>query len=360
MDGRWWRAVSVYRGLGLAFALAVGIADRDRYSRPALAFALIGVMAAWTLLATLRHDRRLVLVELGLAVGLVLASRAVYAPHSIDTGAATLPGPWVAAAVLACAVTTGPYAGLAAAAVVGAADFIERGSVTQITAYGVVLLLAAGGVGGYVVRLSERAEAAIDAAARLEAATGERERLARDIHDSVLQVLALVARRGSALGGDAADLARLAGEQEIALRALVATPRPDLDAQGEIDLRALLEPLASERVTVSGPAEPVRMPADQAGELLAATQSALHNVERHAGDGARAWVLVEQEAGEIVVSIRDDGVGVDATRLGQARADGRLGVAQSILGRMQAIGGSATVDGTPGAGTEVELRVPRS
>jgi 1-acyl-sn-glycerol-3-phosphate acyltransferase len=52
-------------------------------------------------------------------------------------------------------------------------------------------------------------------------ATRERERLARDIHDSVLQVLALVKRRGAGLDGEAGELARLAGEQEAALRTLV-------------------------------------------------------------------------------------------------------------------------------------------
>ncbi len=59
-------------------------------------------------------------------------------------------------------------------------------------------------------------------ALEIEAATRERERLARDIHDGVLQVLAMVQRRASALGGEAAELGRMAGEQEVALRSLVS------------------------------------------------------------------------------------------------------------------------------------------
>ena len=58
-------------------------------------------------------------------------------------------------------------------------------------------------------------------ATEVEAASRERERLARDIHDSVLQVLALVQRRGAEAGGAAAELGRLAGQQEAALRALM-------------------------------------------------------------------------------------------------------------------------------------------
>ena len=86
------------------------------------------------------------------------------------------------------------------------------------------MLLAAIAV-GYLVRLAEVAEQRLQRAVQLEAATRERERLARDIHDSVLQVLALVKRRGADLDGEAGELARLAGEQEAALRALV-TGRP--------------------------------------------------------------------------------------------------------------------------------------
>src|SRR5947209_20299279 len=307
-----WGAVAVFRVLALVYALGVATVDHDHYTRPWLAYALLAVMGAWTLLALqdLRgHGRSygvsrrkavttakiLLGVDLALAAGLVLATLAVISRARIDAGAATLPGPWVAAAVLAWAVAGGPWRGLAAAAVVGVADVIERGSLTQTTIYGVVLLLIAGGVGGYVVRLSQRAAEARARVARLEAATAERERLARDIHDSVLQVLALVARRGAALGGEAAALARLAGEQEVALRTLVSTPRPHVDASGEIDVRALVEPLAGERVTVSCPAEPVRLPEAAARELVAATTAALDNAERHAGPDAHAWVLVEDD-----------------------------------------------------------------
>src|SRR5690606_382056 len=75
---------------------------------------------------------------------------------------------------------------------------------------------------GYVSRLAGEAQRQLRLAAEREAATRERERLARGIHDSVLQVLALVQRRGAELGGEAAQLGRLAGEQEATLRALVA------------------------------------------------------------------------------------------------------------------------------------------
>ena len=361
---RWWRVVSTYRGLALVYAVAIAVADRDDYSRPWLAIALLVVMGLWSaatvwLYPSSNRVTALLVADLALTVALVLATLAVLPRSRIDAGAATLPGPWAAAAVLAWAVTRGPWAGVLTALVVAAADVVVRGALTQSTAYGIVLLAIAGGLAGYIVALSQRAEAATANAARIAAANDERERLARDIHDSVLQVLALVARRGASLGGEAAELGRLAGEQEVALRTLVATPLPLVDAAGEVDVRALLEPLARDRVSVASPATPVRLPGAAAHELAAATRAALDNVERHAGESAHAWVLLEDDEARVTVSVRDDGAGMPPDRLATARRDGRLGVDQSIIGRMRSIGGTARIDSTPGSGTEVELRVPR-
>jgi signal transduction histidine kinase len=69
-------------------------------------------------------------------------------------------------------------------------------------------------------------------------------------------------------------------------------------------------------------------------------------------------VLLEHEGAELVVSVRDDGRGFSPARLAEARAEGRLGVASSIAGRVRDLGGTMAVESAPGAGTEVELRVP--
>jgi signal transduction histidine kinase len=145
----------------------------------------------------------------------------------------------------------------------------------------------------------------------------------------VLQVLALVSSRGRTLGGEAADLGRLAAEQEAALRALLSRSGPEQAGAGV------------------------------ARALAGATAEAVGNVRRHAGPQARAWVLLEDEAGGLRVTVRDDGAGFAAGRLAEAAAQGRLGVAQSIVGRLGAVGGSAQLTSAPGQGTEVELYVPR-
>jgi signal transduction histidine kinase len=360
-----WQAVAVFRVAALAYAAVLVVANHDHYDRPALGWVVLGLMAAWTLLVTLacRDERRrttpLFVLDVVVAAGVVLSTLAVETTARIDAGAPTLPAAWSAGAVLVCAVAAGWRGGGLAALVVSAADVVERGTVTEHTFNGVVLLLFAGLVGGYLADLALAAERAVASASRREAAVAERERLARQIHDSVLQVLALVARRGAGADGELAELARLAGAQEVALRALVAAPPAEPDEQGELDLRSLIEPLSGDRVVVSCPAQDVRLPAAAAREIAAAAREAVGNVARHGGDDARTWVLVEDEGDAVTVTVRDDGVGFESDRLATARGDGRLGVAQSIIGRMDDIGGTATVESAPGRGTEVELSVRR-
>jgi signal transduction histidine kinase len=240
----------------------------------------------------------------------------------------------------------------------GATDLVVRAHYDQAAFTGTVLMVLAAIAVGYLVGLAEVSQARLERAIELEAATRERERLARDIHDSVLQVLALVKRRGAGIDGEAGELARLAGEQEAALRALVTSP--SRDHHTEADLRTLLAPYASTTVSVAAPAIAVRLPGSVARDISAAVCAALDNVARHCDPGTKVWVLVEDEPGEVTVSVRDDGCGIGADRLVEAEQQGRLGVAQSIRGRIEALGGTVAITSAPGQGTEVEMVVPKT
>lgn len=225
-----------------------------------------------------------------------------------------------------------------------------------------VLLYAVGaaiaGLGFAQLLAVRRAERKQAEQIRREAAVAERERLARPIHDGVLQVLALVQRYGPELGGQGSQLAALAGEQEVALRSLL-TGNASVVRDAAEDLRAPLQALATSSVEVATPAQPVSLPAATAAEVIAAVRAALDNVRRHAGEGARAWVFLEEESDGVRVTIRDNGVGFAPRRLAEAAEAGRLGVAQSMRGRIADRGGSTTITSRPGEGTEVEFWVPR-
>lgn len=358
-----WRALTVFRVASLGYVCALAVRDADRYDHPFAVGALILAMILWTGATAVGYARPawrrwpLLLADLGVVVAIVLSTPWVIGREALAHGVPTLGVAWMAGPVLAWAVSGGRRRGTVAALLVAGADVATRERISQSSFTGVILLLLAGVVVGHVARLAVAAEERLQHAVELEAATRERERLARDIHDSVLQVLALVQRRGAHLPGEAGELARLAGEQEAALRALIAGTAPAAAGAEVVDLRSLLGRYASAAVSLSAPATPVTLPRQVAGELAAAAGAALDNVGRHAG--GRAWVLIEDEGETVTVSIRDEGPGIPDGRLVEAAAQGRLGVAQSIRGRVTDLGGTVRIMSTPDAGTEIELIVPR-
>jgi signal transduction histidine kinase len=112
-------------------------------------------------------------------------------------------------------------------------------------------------------------------------------------------------------------------------------------------------------VVVSVPGTPVLLDSAVAAELEAAVVNALDNARAHAGPDATAYVLVEDLGDAVTVSIRDDGVGIAPGRLELAAAEGRVGISKSIVGRLHALSGTATLTTDAGGGTEWELTVPR-
>lgn len=381
-----WRALAAYRLLTMVYAVLLFVFTRQNFERPLVAVGVLAVMVVWTL-ATLpkvanaaRCTGGFLVADLAIALtGILLTPLADV--HAQTHDGPTLPSIWTAGSVLAFAIKGGwRWAGFASS-FVAVANIIERGEPSRDTFHNVLLVWVASIAIGYVVEVARASERTLARALEIEAATRERERLARDIHDGVLQVLAMVQRRGTALGGEAAELGRMAGEQEIALRSLVAgglvpasrvsedesqgavvriVDVPDDDEPGRpCDLRTLLSPHAGARVTLSEPGAPVLMDAAAARELAAAVGAALDNVRRHAGEDARAWILVEDWTDEVIVTVRDDGPGIAEGRLAQAEGEGRLGVAQSIRGRLRDLGGTAELISVPGQGTEVELKIPR-
>ena len=383
-----WRALSGYRVLTMFYAVGLFATAYDEFDRPGIAIAFYVVLFVWTF-ATLPRvqsavacTKRFLAADLTIALtGIVLTPLAAN-DHHIDSGGPTLPSIWTAGSVLAFAIKGGWRWAAFASTPVAVANLIERGSPARDTVHNVVLVWVASIAIGYVVEVARASERTLARALEIEATTRERERLARDIHDGVLQVLAMVQRRGAVLGGEAGELGRMAGEQEIALRTLVSgglvpVSRVSLDAaegavvraveeesddvdDGPVDLRSLLAPYAAAKVSFAEPGAPVPLPAPAAKELAAAVGAALDNVRRHAGAEARAWILVEDEPGEVVVTVRDDGPGIPEGRLAQAEGEGRLGVALSIRGRLRDLGGSAELISIPGQGTEVELKVPKA
>jgi signal transduction histidine kinase len=359
-----WRGVDVLRPIALLYAVYSAFVRQEDMARPWLAWVVLASLGAWTVAMFLYRGRHatVVVIELFVACAAILSTRLVDTPEVIAGGAKTLPGFWPAAAVVALAVLKGWRGGMLAALVVGMADILEVGAATAATISNIVILVLLGGCIGYCADLSRDGHAALSEAMRVRAEGHERDRLSRTVHDGVLQTLTYIHRRGIGIGGESRELGLMAAEQEVLLRALVSkasVPLPDVAAVGDVDLRLVLDRFADGAVSVISPAEPVPMARGVADELEAVVSAALDNVRRHAGDGAQAWVLIEDHGRDVTVTVRDDGVGVLAGRLVEAAGDGRMGVANSIQGRMKDLGGTATFDSRPGAGTRLELIVSK-
>jgi signal transduction histidine kinase len=363
VEDRMFRALAVVRVVVTVNAVALN-AYRNSFDHPAAAWACIAVMVVWTVAAVWlyrRPERRtpaLLVADLALAVALLLATPLVKGPW-FD---ATIPGFWIVGALLAWAIRYGWRGGLVAGVLLGAADLLTRDEILQRNYGHVFLILLAGPMVGFVCESLQQMAAERDRAQRDAAAAAERVRLGRVVHDGVLQVLALTQRRGAELGGEAAELGRLAGEQEAALRALIRAQDAvsPAEATGTTDLVAALDELATRRPTVAlaVPAGAVELPAAVTGEIVAVVGACLDNVAQHVGDDAPAWVLLDAFDDRVVVSVRDEGPGIPDGRLAAAAAEGRLGVRESIEGRIRDLGGTARLS-TGSFGTEWELELPR-
>lgn len=367
-----WRAAQVFRLLSFIYATYFQITRNAELERPAVAWVLFVVLTGWSIACAVAYlqgfGRRWawVIAEIVVVVVLMLSTWAV-ADEQWIAGNQSLPTTlWATNATISAGILGGSVWGMLAGVCVMASAAVFKGQVSfDVGRNALIVIELAVGLGvGMAAQTARRAHAELERAIWLSAALDERERLSRQVHDGVVQVLALVSKRGRELGGEAAELARLAGEQERALRRFISGIGIDgaaIDgaADTSVDMRALLSRRGADRVTVSVPGTQVLLPARVAEELDAAVGNALDNVVLHAGASARAYVFLEDLGESVVVSVRDDGIGIAPGRLAEAVEQGRFGVSKSIVGRMNSLGGQAVVT-SDGTGTEWEMTVPRA
>ena len=356
-----FRALAVLRIVVLVNAVALNIYRADEFSRPTAAAVCVVVMIAWTAFATWAYaDKRrrrlpLLVADLAMAVALLLVTPWVKEPEFTSS----LPGFWILGALFAWAIHYRLVGGLVAGVLLAAAD-LQRQDI-DASDYGNAFLLIMGGtIVGFMCDSLQQMATERDVAERSAAMAAERARLARVVHDGVLQVLALVQRRGRELGGEAAELGRLAGEQEQELRRLIhaqdASHRRS-GRDGRPGRRADTAGAGPERHGVDARV-PGRAPgrdrprAGGRGPCLP-RQRAAPRGRGSAGMGAPGGVPGPGRA-----DVRDDGPGIPAGRIEEAAAQGRLGVTEAIRGRIADLGGTAEL-ATGTFGTEWEFVVPR-
>jgi two-component system nitrate/nitrite sensor histidine kinase NarX len=200
----------------------------------------------------------------------------------------------------------------------------------------------------------------------------ERDRIARELHDSLAQVLGVIHLQlraletrakdeaSSDLADELSDLADTADEAyrdvREAILGLRETVREDAGLEGS--LREYLRKYSRQTgiatgVTCEGDARRFISPRSEV-QLLRVVQEALTNTRKHAR-ATKVAIRIECEPGGTTLSIEDDGVGFDPSSVAGSMAGG-FGLA-SMRERVQQIGGSIDVHTAPNAGTTIVVRL---
>ncbi len=363
-----WRAAQVFRLLSCIYALGFQIAINRDLDRPAIGWLLFAVLIGWSAACAVAYLQEFgrrpawVLAEIAVVVALVLSTEFVASDQwALDNQSwpTTL---WATNATISAAILSGPIAGMLTGVVVMVASTVVKGFINFDLGRNatIVIELAVGLAVGMAAQTARRAHAELEAGgpaggvaggARAAVASGPRRR------DSGTRAGlpawprnrwrdSRIGRAGRGAGACAEAAGQLRRRRDRRVERWPTSARSCVRR-------------ASDRVSVSVPADPVLLDANVADELYAAAANALDNVASHAGPDAHAYVLLEDLGDAVTVSIRDDGVGIADGRLEEAVGEGRFGIAKSIVGRMNWLGGSAKLNTGPDCGTEWELTVPR-
>lgn len=215
----------------------------------------------------------------------------------------------------------------------------------------VVLVGCALVLGPWMIRTSDAAISDRRERVRSE----EREAVAAHLHDSVLQTLTLIQRRAAEPDGDPRVVGALARRQERELRRWLyghgESWLPGVQLKDALESTVAdvedLHGISIELVTVGDTELTMRTRA-----LVAATREAIVNAAKFSGSTSVS-VYAEVAGRSTSVYVRDRGAGFDPTAI----PTDRRGIRDSIVARMTAAGGRATVRSSPGQGTEIELHL---
>ncbi len=250
-------------------------------------------------------------------------------------------------------------AGVALVAVGFTVFVVVRGSAAQLGNVLTAALAVIAGVGllagPYLVRMTQ--DLSEERLMRIRAQ--ERAEVAAHVHDSVLHTLTLIQRNAD----DGSEVRRLARAQERELRNWLYKPEgTGKDAEEEPStLAEAVKRSAAEVEDKHGvPLEVVVVGDcpldDKLTAQMQAAREAMVNAAKYGGGGGAVQVFAEVEGRTVFVSVRDRGPGFDLDSI----PDDRMGVRESIIGRMERHGGTAILRSAPDGGTAVELEMERA
>lgn len=196
--------------------------------------------------------------------------------------------------------------------------------------------------------------------ARAAGVQEERQRLAREIHDTTAQSLAgIVTQLEAAVGGERHERALALARHALAeaRRSMLDLSPADLDGADLPDaVRGVVNAWSTEhgvRADAVVVGDPVPLHPEVEATVLRIAQESLQNVAKHAG-ATRVGVTLSYDGDEVVLDVRDDGVGFDLAAPTESSSFGLRGMRQ----RVARLAGDLTLESDPGRGTAISARLP--
>ncbi len=355
------RVVAVVRWILLAWMVGIVVVagGDDALRVPAAAWAAVIVVfcaagyATWALRR--RPDvllsPRYAASEALIAFALSAIDGWVFEPGHVFATSQSLATQYPLIAMVSVGFSLGPIVAAAIGLSIGPAEWIavelndfgplEPRHVVSLAASS-LFFAAAGAVFGWLGDLLRRVEAEI-------ADRRARDEVAREMHDTVLQVFTAVERRTHDSDPELARSVRVA-DRELRDYLFGTSHRPDHDfeamvrarvarAVGAADIRATVNVLADDET-----------PRDEIQRaIVGAIGEAVSNAVKHA-DASTLTIFVDVASdGAVYASVRDDGSGFEPDNVAGD------GITSSIVGRLAAVGGRTEIDSADGSGTEVQL-----
>ena len=341
--------------------IVVLVSESTEVEKPGIVVGTIAVVLLWAGSTTAARIARPSWARSWIFVALDLGLGAWSALAGTIAGTIQFAGGYPLAGAFGAIYAFGTSGGVIGAVVLTTAGLVpvldRRESFSQEVANAIAYIFSVGAATAVaaVLRWSDRRRIAAETALAGERAervrAEEHAEVAAHLHDSVLQTLALIQRDPAAT----ADIRGLARHQERELREWLFPDVKSRDAAGG-GFREALVGLCSE-IEDAGPAKVELVVVGNTGApvdaIVRAAREAILNAQTHPGVDLIS-VYGEADTEEVLVFVKDRGAGFDPTAIDPSRG----GVRESIVGRMERHGGSAEIISSPGAGTEVRLRLP--
>lgn len=328
--------------------------------QPVVAWACVAAVLVMCVLGTVlvrRAPERLMrpafaIVEGALALALSVVDGWVFDPGHVFETSQSLATQYPLIAMATLGMTFGPWIAAAVGALVGpaelwAARLNDFDGWSQQNTFSIVatsiFFIAAGSLFGWMANLLRQVEGEI-------ADRRAKDEVARVMHDTVLQTLALVEKRTIVSDPDLAEAARSA-DRDVRRFLFGATSKDNKSLESRI--RASVERATAHHdidVTVNVLDDGCRASASAQNALAGAIGEAVTNSIKHAVATNIVVFAETDDDGQVFASVRDDGMGFDT-----ARTERGEGLDGSIHERMIDVGGRSEVISTVGGGTEIRL-----